>query len=105
MALTGAGALALDREMGFLDLLIHVPDRDAPVPRPALRRPREALPEGAMRAWGVRVEFCGVVDEGQWDSYAERAAAVAALLERGALDGCVPGQDQGRDDPRGRGRL
>lgn len=92
-ALAGPGGRALDGSMGYLDLLLTLDaDPDLPPPRSAARRPREALSEGMLALWGLEARYCGVVDEEDWDSFEQRAAAVLALLERSEMMGAGPFQ-------------
>jgi hypothetical protein len=83
--LTGAQSLSLDHELGFLDLLIHIPSSSASMPRHAKASPSDALIQGFFFLWGADIRFCGLVDEESWDTYAERAIAVKSLMDRAEL--------------------
>lgn len=76
---------SLDLEMGFLDLLIHVPASDEPLPRGALVHPERSLVRGFDFLWGLRPIYCGAVEESDWDTYEQRARAVLALMEASDL--------------------
>jgi hypothetical protein len=84
-ALLGATARSADIEIGFLDLLIHMPAADARLPKKSKTNPVDSMIDGFQAIWGSQLVFCGVVDESQWDTYIERASAVMALIERSLI--------------------
>lgn len=84
-SLVGSTASAFDLELGFLDLLIHIPNPLEALPPPVLRAPESAMCQGFLSAWGVSLAYCGRVEEAQWNTYNERALAVLALIERSEL--------------------
>lgn len=92
--LTGALSLCLDHELGFLDLLIHMPASTAHMPRHVRASPSDALIQGFASLWGAPIRFCGQVDEEAWDTYAERSLAVKSLMDREELS-------QAAEDPAG----
>jgi hypothetical protein len=76
---------SLDLEMGFLDLLIHAPSSDEPLPR-SFSHPQRSMISGFAQLWGLYPIFCGVVEESEWNTYEERACAVLALMEKSDLE-------------------
>lgn len=88
--------LSLDLEMGFLDLLIHAPASDEPLPLRALVHPERSLVLGFQRLWGLTPVYCGAVEESDWETYAQRSRAVFALMEASDLAGSAA---SGRSTP------
>lgn len=85
-SLVGSTASAFDLELGFLDLLIHIPNPQDSLHAPLLRCPESAMCQGFLSAWGVSLVYCGKVAEADWNTYNERALAVLALIERSELE-------------------
>ena len=79
-------AKSLDLEIGFLDLLIHAPRDEEHLPRWARIDPAKALAQSFHALWGVAPIFCGCVEEEDWDTYGERAAAVLSIIERSEIE-------------------
>lgn len=84
-SLVGSTSSAFDLELGFLDLLIHIPSPLETLPSPILRSPESAMCQGFLSTWGACLVYCGRVAEAEWNTYNERALAVLALVERSEL--------------------
>lgn len=91
-SLVGSTLACFDFELGFLDLLIHVPSASESLPKSILRSPAASLCKSFAATWGAQPIYCGSVLEDEWKTYHERALAVLALIERSEIEESTGGR-------------
>ena len=91
---------SLDCERGFVDFLVSFKESGRIHRRLAGAELRHAVEDRLYRLWGLNAQFCGWVQEEQWDDYSERACAIKSLIDRSEIEQSSSNPASERSDHR-----